>query len=176
MFSHPQKTIKEGYIAEGMIVADFGAGTGHHSLAIARQVGESGAVYAIEVQKDLLEKLQNEASNEKLLNIHPILADLERPGSSKLADQFVDRVLIANTLFQLDEKNTPLLEAKRILKSDGKLILIDWQDSFGNIGPHKDQVVTKEMAQSIAEKAGFKLEKEIDAGSHHYGMLFQISK
>ncbi len=176
MFNHPQNNIKEGYIAEGMRVADFGAGVGHHSLPVARQVGDSGDVYAIEIQKDLLTKLHREAERERLLNVHPILGDLEKAGGSKLADQFVDRVLIINTLFQLEEKKIALSEAKRILKSDGRLVLIDWQDSFGQIGPHPDQVVTKEKALSLTESAGFKLEKEFEAGSHHYGMLFNIPK
>ena len=41
-----------------MSVADFGAGSGAYSIAAAQTVGDSGKVYAIEVQKDLLAKIK----------------------------------------------------------------------------------------------------------------------
>lgn len=154
-------------------MADFGAGVGHHAILLAKQVGEAGIVYAVEIQKDLLTTLHNQAKKEGLENVHPILGDIETPGGSTLADHSVDRVLIINTLFQLEQKSECLQEAKRILKSDGKVALIDWKDSFSHLGPHPDQVITKEKALSLVKEAGFELEKEFEAGDHHYGMLFR---
>ena len=175
MFNHPHNNIKASYIGEGMKVADFGAGVGHHTLPIAYQVTDDGAVYAIDVQKDLLSKLKAEAEREHLTNVHVILGNVEKAGGSTLRAQSVDRVLIMNTLFQIEDKRTALAEAKRILKTKGRLVIIDWRDSYGHLGPHPDHVITKFEARRLAEGAGFKFESDFEAGAHHYGLLFKVS-
>ena len=63
MFSDPEKNIEQFSLGKGMHVADFGTGSGFYALAAAEAVGETGRVYAIDVQKDLLEKLKKEAHN-----------------------------------------------------------------------------------------------------------------
>ena len=51
MFTDPVKNLKLFGLAEDMIVADLGAGTGFYTLAAARMTPQ-GKVYAIEIQKD----------------------------------------------------------------------------------------------------------------------------
>ena len=64
-------------------------------------------------------------------------------------------------------------EALRILKPKGQLLLIDWSESFGGIGPHANQVITPDMARVLCESAGFIFDKHIKVGDHHYGMIFK---
>ncbi len=156
-----------------MTVADFGAGVGHHVIPAGQKIGPSGTIYAIEIQKDILGRLEKEAKEVGLKNLHPVIGDIEKIGGSTLKDQSTDRVLIINTLFQLGDKDTCLKEAHRVLKPKGKLFISDWQDSFNHLGPHPDQVVTKREAIKIATANGFQLENEMPSGSHHYGLLFR---
>ncbi len=174
MFTNPQKNIEFAYIGEGMKVADFGAAVGHHAIMAARQVGVAGVVYAIDVQSELLAKLAREARGEKLENVHIILGNIEKPGGSTLKEGSVDRVLLINTLFQLENKAAALEEAKRTLNKGGRLAIIDWQESFGQIGPHADHIVKEKEAIKLAESAGFKLQSQFEAGLHHYGLLFRL--
>ncbi|MBI2097659.1 MAG: methyltransferase domain-containing protein [Candidatus Vogelbacteria bacterium] len=176
-FSDPKTVINHFNLTEGMTVADFGAGSGAYALAMARRVGATGRVYAIDVQKELLARLSREAKSGQLANItniEVIWSDLERAGGSKLADQSVDFVLVANLLFQVSAKYTLALEAKRILKPDGRLAVIDWQDSFGGLGPPESQVVRPEEVKKITTQAGFRCLKDFPAGDHHYGLLFAL--
>ena len=69
-----------------MHVADLGAGSGHYTLAAAKKVGESGRVYAIEVQKDLLTRIKNLAQTEHINNVEVIWGDVENRGGTKLKD------------------------------------------------------------------------------------------
>jgi ubiquinone/menaquinone biosynthesis C-methylase UbiE len=85
----------------------------------------------------------------------------------------VDVVVIANTLFALDDKAGAAKEAMRILKKKGRVLLVEWADSFAGMGPHRDHVVPKEASTKIFVDVGFALEREIDAGSHHYGLVFR---
>lgn len=172
MFSDPEKNVPFFGLREGARVADFGAGSGAYSLAMAKRVGTTGMVYAVEVQQSLLERITSEARSAKVGNLKVVWGDVDKLGGSKLADQSVDLVLLANILFQSDAKYTMLLEAKRILRPGGKVVVIDWLGSFGNLGPTPERVVTAGEAKPILEQAGLKYLSEFPAGAHHYGLIF----
>ena len=171
-FAEPAKNVREMGISSGMNIADFGAGSGAYTIEIGKILGERGYVYAIDIQRDLLRRLKNESDRLGLKAVEIIWADLEQPGSSKLADRSVDFVLMSNVLFQLPEKRTALREAMRILKPGKTLAIIDWTESFGGMGPIEQHVVTKDASLALAKESGFTLQREFPAGAHHYGLLF----
>lgn len=172
-FAHPPRTIAALGIQSGMHVADFGSGSGAYVLGIAKQLEGSGHIYAIDVQRDLLRRVKNEAHKEGYKNLDIIWCDLEMPRASKLADRHLDLVLVSNLLFQVEKKEAVLAEAWRILKPSGRLAIIDWGDSFGGMGPQKRDVVSKDRALELARSSGFDLIKTFDAGAHHYGLLLK---
>ncbi len=173
MFLEPHNVIAQMELQSGMHVADLGAGTGALSVLAAKAVGDLGKVYAIEVQKGLLERLKNHAKEARAHNVEALWGDIERLNGTHLKDYAVDAVIASNVLFQVGDRNGFVAEIKRILKPGGKLLLIDWGESFGGMGPHKDHVVTETAARSLFEKAGFQFVKKIDAGAHHYGIIFK---
>lgn len=172
MFSQPEKNIEQFSVDPGMKVADLGSGAGFYSIALARAVGKTGKIFAIDVQQELLTKLKNEAFKNNLDNIEVVWGDIDEPNGSKLRDESVDKVLVANTLFQVDDKEMVAKEAYRILKRKGTVMLIDWSDSFGGLGPHTSRIVRPDQGRTIFEKAGFSFVRDIRAGDHHYGMIF----
>jgi ubiquinone/menaquinone biosynthesis C-methylase UbiE len=173
MFSDPKKNIEQCGIQPGMIIADFGAGSGFYTLEAGKALAGTGKVYAIDAQKDLLVRIQVEANKENITNVDVIWGDVEKLGGTKIAQGTVSLVLICNILFQLEDKKSCIEEMKRVLMPGGRALVVDWADSFGGIGPQKAQVVTKESAQSLFESAGFAKEREVQAGSHHYGFIFK---
>ncbi len=171
-FAHPGKNIAALGIEPGMIIADFGSGSGAYVLAIARALSGSGRVYAIDVQKDLLRRIHTEAHKHGLDKVVELLwGDLEVAGGSKLADGKLDLVLVSNLLFQVPDKSAILREAYRVVKPTGRLAVIDWSESFGGMGPQREDVVSKDTAITLARKNGFDLTREFPAGAHHYGLL-----
>lgn len=172
MFSDPQKNIEQLGLMPGHKVADLGSGSGFYTFAAAQAVGSVGTVYAVDVQQDLLTKIKNEAGRQNLLNVETIWGDAETEGGTKLGDGSVDAVIVANVLFQAESRHGLLKEAARIAKRGGKVLVVDWMESFGGMGPHPDHVVTKDAARELAAGAGLKEEREITAGAHHYGFIF----
>lgn len=172
MFSDPAKNIEQFGLAKGISVADFGAGSGFYTMYAARAVG-NGMVYAIDIQKDLLKKIKDGANIEHLSNVGIIWGDVEKIGGTKLRESSIDAVIVANILFQAPEKNNICLEAKRVLKSGGKVFVIDWLGSFGNLGPRPEDVFLPSVAKEMFQKNGFILEREFNAGDHHYGLIFK---
>jgi ubiquinone/menaquinone biosynthesis C-methylase UbiE len=173
MFSDPVKNVAQCGILPGMDVADFGCGSGFYSLEAAKALMATGRVYAIDIQKDLLSRLKNNATRSGLYNIEVIWGDIEKINGTKLRDSSVDMVFICNLFFQLEKKDETIKEVKRILKPGGRVVMIDWTDSFGGIGPKPEMIVKKEAMKTFYEKAGFHLDKEIEAGSHHYGLIYK---
>lgn len=174
-FAHPARNVNLLGIQPGMKVADFGSGSGAYVLAIAETLGGSGHVYAIDVQRDLLRRIKNEAARRGYKNVEVLWSDLESSGGSKLADGGVDFVLISNLLFQIRDIKNVLAEGWRVLAARGRIAIIDWSDSFRGMGPPDRDVVPREKAISLAEGCGFEFLKEFPAGAHHYGVIFKKS-
>ncbi len=170
-FSSPSHNLKQFGLGETLHIADLGAGSGHYTRELAR-VLKAGKVYAIEVQKEILERLKNDLSREGITNVEYIWANMEKLGGTKLADGSLDAAVISNVLFQIEDKITFIREVKRILKPSGRVLLIDWSGSHGGMGPVSESVVTKDSGVSMFEREGFKFEREINAGANHWGVSF----
>ncbi len=175
MFSDPLKNLKQFGLGDAMKVADLGAGSGFYTIEAARMMqGGPGKVYACEVQNELVGTLREEAVKAHLeKNIEVLWTDIEKIGGTKLADGSMDAALVSNVLFQVGDKHTFIREVFRIVKKEGKVLLVDWSDSYKHMGPHPDEVVTKEKGRALFERAGFSVVKEIDAGAHHYGIVLR---
>lgn len=174
-FAHPKKNTDALGVKPGMVVVDFGAGSGAYVTHIAEQLQGAGTIYAIDVQQDLLTRIKNEAERRNLKVVKTIWGDIEKHEGSKLANKCADIVLISNVLFQLDDKRAAFNEAHRILADKGTLAVIDWNSSYSGIGPHSRDVVHKDAAIVLAKECGFDLASEFDAGSHHYGLIMKKS-
>ena len=173
MFSNPEKNIEQFILGDGWHVADFGAGSGAYALAAARAVGADGKVYAIDVKADVLARIKKEADAARIHNVEVLRGNLEKLGGSNLRDGAMDAVIVSNILFQIDDKQTFTREAARVLRKGGKALVVDWSQSFGGAGPEAGAIVREETAQELFIAAGFSYERSIDAGAHHYGLVFK---
>lgn len=173
-FVVPDIVVTHFHLREGDVVADLGAGNGFFIKALSERVGPSGTVHACEIQKNLVETIGDLVRRENINNVEVHWCDLEDQNGSKLHDDVLDAGIVVNCLFQFEEKDAALTEFKRVLRGGGKLFLVDWSESFGGLGPQPDQVITKNDATALFEKHGFTLEREFDAGDHHYGLAFRL--
>lgn len=175
-FSDPKQNIERLQIMPSNVVVDLGSGVGHYALLASRYVGNSGKVYGVDVQKGLVEKLKQEAEERGVTNVEAIWGDVESVGGSNLRNDIADCLIATNILYTTESKSGFVHECNRILKPGGKLLLIDWSESFGGIGPKPEHVVTKRTAQELFENGGFITKSEFDAGEHHYGFVFEKMK
>jgi ubiquinone/menaquinone biosynthesis C-methylase UbiE len=171
MFGDPLKNIKAFGIRETDILADLGAGTGFYSIHAA-QIADKGKIYAVEISKDFLDTIKSKIKDAHLKNIETIWGDVEKLGGTKIGKEIVDKVIASNIFHQVEDKKVLVEEIKRILKNGGEVLVIDWDKS-----PlvHAKFVLPKEKIRDIFEQNGFIFEREIGAGSHHYGMILRKS-
>jgi ubiquinone/menaquinone biosynthesis C-methylase UbiE len=170
-FVDPTKTVHDFGIRQGQLVADIGCGSGHYVPMLAHAVGDKGHVYALDIHKDMLTRAERETTRQGFKNISYIWGNAEQNGGTKLKDALLDVSLLSNILFQTEDDRGLFREMHRVLKGDGRLIVIDWLDSFSGMGPHRHHVYTKGQALSRAHEAGFTLLSEFFPGKHHYGLI-----
>ena len=156
-------------LRKNMVAADFGSGSGGWVLPLARRLTE-GKVYAIDVLPEALSVLESRSRSEKLFNIQIVCSNLESKRGSTLHPNSVDLVLMTNLLFEVDDKKRVIEEGKRVLKKGGNLLVVDWKTE-ASVGPENGRISAKDVKE-IAEDLDLKLEKEFDAGSYHYGLVF----
>ncbi len=170
-FLDPKNVIVVCDLSSDAHIADFGAGSGIYTFLLAEGF-PMRKIFAIDVQKDLVDHIQKEAEKRGFQNIYAVWGDVDEVKGSMLRDESIDCVLMANILFQLEDIPTAVREAYRILKPGGKLLVVDWSESFGHLGPHPDHVVTEENAKQLVEEANFLIQKSFDdLGAHHYVFL-----
>ncbi len=75
-FSNPNKIIEQIVFPRDAHIADFGCGAGAYTIAIARKL-KTGKIYAIDVRKDMIERLGNEANTENMNNVHVVWGDVD---------------------------------------------------------------------------------------------------
>ena len=173
MFSAPEKNIEQLHLEHNKIVADFGAGGCAYTIAAAIAMEGTGNVYAIDVQKDLLARLESTCREMHLGNVSYIWGNLEQFGGTKLVEQSCDVVIVSNVLFQADDKKGVIEEARRVLKQGGTLMMIDWTASYNNMGPTPEQIFPELEARRLVEALNFTFDRAINAGNFHYGLLFK---
>lgn len=172
-FLVPEVAVNQFGLEPGMRVADFGSGSGFFTILMSQIVGDGGFVTAIDIVEADLEVVRAKAVSFGVKNLQTVRANLEIVGSTGLTDGSQDFVLMANILFQNDDKAGILKEAKRILRPEGRLVIIDWKKEVDGFGPPNQYRTTKEAMQSMAQQEDFVFEKEIKAGAFHFGLIFR---
>jgi len=153
-----------------MVAADFGSGSGGWVIPLAK-ILQSGYVYAIDILEEPLSALRSKVNLEKIGNVRIVRSNVENKNGSTLANSSVDLVLMTNLLFQAGKKKEIFEEAKRILKSNGRVLVVDWKEDSPQ-GPQEGRVSEKEVKE-IAKNAGLDIEKEFEAGIYHYGLALR---
>jgi ubiquinone/menaquinone biosynthesis C-methylase UbiE len=115
----------EPYVREGMTVLEPGPGMGFFTLELARRVGGSGRVIAVEIQPRMLDRLKRRAEKAGLLG--RLDARLARAESMNLEDLVgqVDFALAFAVVHEMPNTESFFLQTAHCLKAGGSLLLAE---------------------------------------------------
>lgn len=136
-------------VETGLMVLDFGCGSGTYTIPTAKIVGEAGRVYALDINRRALERMEKKAKQEGLKNI--VRIDALREGEIRIKDDTVDLMLMIDVLQEIDDKGALFDEASRILKPSGVLSIYPMH-------------VAEEEVERLATTRGFNLKDKIFQG------------
>jgi 2-polyprenyl-3-methyl-5-hydroxy-6-metoxy-1,4-benzoquinol methylase len=146
-------------LKSGMVVADIGAGSGLYSRPLAKAVAPSGKVYAVDIQQDLLDHINQRDKEESITNIQTVPGEYDDP---KLPARNVDLAFINDVLHHIQHRAAYLKALGTYIKPGGRIAIIE-MDKNDPKTPHRNQpellVARDEILQWMSD-AGFKLVQE----------------
>ena len=148
----PQKVIAALKLKPDSVIADVGAGTGYFSFRIAPQVPE-GKVYAVDVQPEMLQVINELKNEKKIANVESILGTLTSPN---LPDSCVDLALMVDAYHEFEYPREMMMGIVRSLKPHGRVVLVEYrgENPFVMIKPlHK---MTQKQVRQEMTVAGLK--------------------
>jgi precorrin-6B methylase 2 len=116
--------LRELALKPGMVVADVGAGTGYIARRMAGAVGASGAVYAVDVQPEMIDMLKALASKAKLAQIKPVLGGVD---DVKLPAADVDLAIMVDVYHELEFPREVMLSLVRAMKPGGRVVFVEYR-------------------------------------------------
>lgn len=172
-FLRPEEVLQKVGLRAEQVLVHLGCGAGFWLIPAAKIVGASGKAIGIDIRPDMLSEVENRARQERLgQTVSTARGDLEREGGSTLESNLADFVLIANIIHQADPVKL-LTEGRRLLKPDGKVVVVEWDVQASPLGPPPAQRVAPEDMKKIAASLGLKTKEIFKASEYHYGLILQ---
>lgn len=151
-----ERVIEALNIEPGQRIADLGAGSGLFTRPLAALVGADGVVYAIDIDADLLDHINETALEDNLTNIQTVLASEQDP---RIPDG-VDLVLICDTLHQIDDPSIYLRGLTNYLRPSARIVVIDYENNWPL--RFESSKYTLEDLDKWMTNAGLKREEKFD--------------
>lgn len=122
---HDPSAILAPHLREGMTVLEPGPGMGFFTLELARRVGPTGRVIAVDIQPKMIERLKRRAANANLAE--RIDARVVRPDSMQLDGlaSCVDFILAFAVVHEMPDAAVFFAEAAATMKPDSRLLLAE---------------------------------------------------
>ena len=140
-------------ISPGKSVADIGAGSGWFTVRAAKRVAPTGTVYAVDINPEAIQYVDERAKKEKLTDIKTVLGTASDPG---LASESVNAVLLLKTYHEVAQPVELMKNLRPALRPDARVGIIDRNGNGQNHGVEK-KVVVQEL-----DSAGYRLVEEHD--------------
>ena len=156
---NPDLALRLLRIRKGATVADIGAGSGYYTIRMARIVGPTGRVYASDIQSGMLTLLQQNMARAKVDNIVPVLG---APDDPKLPADSIDLAIMVDVYHEFAEPQKMLQRIRTALKSDGRLVLLEYRAEDPDVPILPDHKMTKAQVKQEVEHEGFKQSRVYD--------------
>ena len=115
---------------EGEVVADIGCGSGYVARKIAKRIGESGIVYGVDIQQEMLDVLMKRMAMFRINNVKPVLGEITDP---KLPPDSCDTMILVDVYHEFDHPYEMVANMVRALKPGGRLVFVEFRGEDPNV-------------------------------------------
>lgn len=169
-YQKPEQVMDALGIADGMHVADLGAGGGYFTIRLARRVGPRGLVYAEDVQSAMLDSISRRIAREQISWVKTVQGTFDDP---RLPVGRLDAVLIVDTFNAFEHPVSVLRHVRESLKPRGRVGIIEYKKDGYGPGPAMEDRVDPEVVIHAALSAGLRLARRENFLRYQYMLVFE---
>jgi len=169
---HPDEIMAALAFRPGERVADVGAGSGYFTLRVARAVGETGKVWALDIRQEMLDFIAGRLASEDLRNVELGLVTPDDPG---LPVGGVDTILMVDVFHYIQERTAYAEKLRRALAPGGRLVVIDFRydpEAEREFAPPVEQQVRREDLDRALAAAGLRVVASYDFLPEQYFVIY----
>lgn len=158
-------------LSQGDVVADVGAGTGIFSVSLARAVGPTGSVLAVEIDPGFLPMIEQKAMDGGVANIRTVLGEYTDPN---LPRNDVDVIFFHDVLHHVEGRAAYLVATAKYVPSGSRIVVVDYHGGHPD-APHGDQPelqITLDEVRGWMDAAGLTMTREIDLFEDKFFVVF----
>ncbi len=166
------ESFKKLGLKPGMKVCDLGCGNGYWTLPMAREVAADdadGVVYAVDIQREMLQKLRQRADRFDIGNVRPVLGTIDDP---KLPENELDMVLMVDVYHEFSHPESMLWEIRRSLNPTGVVALLEYRKEDPSVPIKLLHKMSKRQIMKEYQANGFKLVREYNELPWQHLMFF----
>lgn len=123
VFSKRKQIVEACKLKRGMVVADVGAGTGLFTRLFAREVGDKGKVYAVDISPKFIKHIEETCAKAEIKNVQGVVC---KQTSAGLPENAVDLVFICDTYHHFEFPFKTMASIHRALRRGGQVVVVDF--------------------------------------------------
>jgi ubiquinone/menaquinone biosynthesis C-methylase UbiE len=158
-------------IARGASVADIGAGSGFITERLSARVGQTGRVFANDVQPQMLQILARRLAARKITNVTLVQGTIDDP---KLDPATVDLEIMVDVYHELSQPQAMLRHLREALKPGGRLVLLEYRKEDPTVPIKFEHKMSVAEAKMELEAEGFTLAKVDEALPRQHILIFTV--
>lgn len=152
------------------VVADIGAGGGYFTERIARVVGDSGHVFAVDVQEAMIRTLEERVQEKSLTNVSVIEGEFSDPCLLRAS---CDVAFFSSVYKEIVERAEYMTRVREALRPGGRVAILEYRPEFRGLGTPSEYRLPASQVVAEMEAVGFELRTRYEFIDRQYYLIFE---
>lgn len=165
---NPKELLRSLGLRAGETLADIGCGPGFFALPAAEIVGARGKVFAVDVEPEMVDAVQQRARDAGLRNL-----EAQRVGEMDVAlpPASADMILLAFVLHELTQRSLYLHRLRTVLREGGRLVILEWEPVATEFGPPVEDRLSADEVAADVQAAGFVVAERRSIAAEYFAVI-----